>query len=70
MNPPDRLSGGLKVKLDTALQTMCNPKVNNHLTAVNSLKDLVKTVEAQRDEQISQADANNLISAGSKGVDS
>lgn len=57
LNPPDKISIDMDVKLNAAIQAMHNPNTNDGLAAIDSLRDFVNSTIEQNGEQITQTDA-------------
>jgi len=53
----------LNSKLAVALNALEDVRTNNDIAATNALEAFINAVEAQRDKEISSADADELIAA-------
>jgi hypothetical protein len=63
LNLQQGISNSVDAKLQSALQAIDDTNSNNDVAAINSLNAFINAVEAQRGNKISEADADELISA-------
>ena len=63
LNLQNGIENSLDVKLDAALQAMEDINESNDVAAINTLEAFIAAVEAQSDNKIPEADANDLIAA-------
>ena len=67
------LSNGLETSLDAKLQAafraLADINENNNVAAINSLQAFINVVEAQRGQELSDADANTVIAAAQAIID-
>ena len=63
LNLQNGITNSLDVKLDAVLQALDDANESNDVAAINSLEAFINAVEAQRDNKISNADADILIAA-------
>lgn len=61
MNLQQGIDNSLDVKLDAALNALDDINQNNDVAAINSLNAFINAVEAQRDQKITSAQADELI---------
>jgi hypothetical protein len=69
LNLAGGISNSMDVKLDSALKAIDDVKANNDVAAINSLQAFINAVEAQRDKEIPEADADALIAAAQLIID-
>ncbi len=61
LNLQNGISNSLDAKLDAALKALEDINNNNHVAAINTLQAFINAVEAQSDNKIPEADADDLI---------
>ena len=62
LNIKQGISNSFDAKLSSALKALDDLNENNDVAAINSLNAFINAVEAQRGKEISEADADSLIS--------
>jgi len=60
---PKGIENGLVAKLEAAFRVLDDVNVNNDVAAIPLLEAFINLVEAQRGKQISDTDANAMITA-------
>lgn len=63
LNLHEGISNSLDAKLDAVLQALDDANENNDVAAINALEAFINSVEAQRGNKITDADADYLIAA-------
>ena len=69
LNLQKGIANSLQVKLDAALRLLEDGNENNDVATVNLLEAFINAVQAQRGKKISEADADNLISAAQEIIE-
>jgi hypothetical protein len=70
LNLQQGIENGLDAKLDAALQALDDLNANNDIAAINSLQAFINAVETQRGKQLTDEQANMLISVAQRIIDS
>lgn len=69
MNLQQGIDNSLDAKLDAALNALDDVNANNDAAAINTLQAFISAVEAQRDNKITSAQADELIAAAQAIID-